>query len=350
MKKKTHHHHHYSTGLPALDQMIRKLLEQAGGSAIYDRLLEDIIITAVKLKSDEIDRGDVRLLTIALKELRYAFKIFHPYKHVRKIAIFGSARIPPEDKAYKQAKDFAKKIVDKGWMVITGAASGIMSAGNEGAGRENSFGVNIKLPFEQAANETILDDQKLIDFKYFFTRKLIFMSESDSTALFPGGFGTHDEGFETLTLVQTGKTTPRPIVCIDPPGSKYWSMWKRYLETELAAKKLIDREDMKLIFFTHNVDEAADFVARFYRNYHSCRYVGDNFVMRLKHPISKLRLQKINRDFKDLLKKGSITQVTHPFPEEDDEPHTHDLTRLVFNFNRRHFSRLNTLIHAINQD
>lgn len=341
--------HHYGTAVKAVDDLIDKVIEQAGGSA-YGHLLKDIMVTAIKLQEDEIGRGDVRLMTIALKELRYAFKIFQPFKHVRKAAIFGSARIPKDTREYKQARDFAKAIVDRGWMVITGAASGIMQAGNEGAGRQNSFGVNIQLPFEQEANEYILQDQKLINFKYFFTRKLMFMSESDATALFPGGFGTHDEGFETLTLVQTGKTNPRPIVCIDPPGSQYWSLWKHYLEKELMEKKLIDPTDMKLIHFTHDVDDAVDYMSNFYRNYHSCRYIKHQFVMRLKNPISRLRLQQINKKFSDLLVSGSFKQMLKPFEEEEAEEHTHDLARLVFHFKRNHFARLTMLIHELNRD
>src|SRR3989338_245992 len=220
--------HTYNTGNRKLDAMIKKTIENAGGSPDAD-LLTDIMTTAIKLREDNLDRGDVRMMTTTLKELRYALKVFQPYRHVRKAAIFGSARTPPSSADYRQAHEFAQAIVDAGWMVVTGAASGIMSAGNEGAGRANSFGVNIRLPFEQEPNPTIANDPKLINFKYFFTRKLIFIKESDATVLCPGGFGTHDEGFETLTLVQTGKATPRPIVCLDPPNSKYWSSWKNFL-------------------------------------------------------------------------------------------------------------------------
>ncbi len=347
MKKK--YLHTYNTGNKKLDRAIKDMLENAGGSPDAD-LLADIITTAMKLQEDSLDRGDVRLMTTTLKELRYALKVFHPYRHVRKVAIFGSARTPPNSADYKQAHEFSRAIVDAGWMVVTGAASGIMSAGNEGAGRANSFGVNIKLPFEQSANPTIADDPKLINFKYFFTRKLIFIKESDATVLCPGGFGTHDEGFETLTLVQTGKAVPRPIVCLDPPGSKYWSSWKNFLIKQLGGRKMIDPDDMGLMYFTHNAQDAVQKVTHFYRNYHSSRYIYDRLVFRMKRPLSKARLDKINTNFKSILKKGKYQQMTKPFEEEKNEPHTYGLTRLAFYFNRRHFSRLMQLIDEVNEE
>lgn len=338
----------YSTGHRELDSKIDHLLEEAGGSADSD-LLREMMITAMKLREDEIDRKDIRLMNFSMKELRYAFKVFYPYRHIRKVAIFGSARTPKTSKDYIQARDFSKKIVDLGWMVITGASSGIMSAGNEGAGRENSFGVNIRLPFEQSANITIADDLKLINFKYFFTRKLIFIAESDATVLCPGGFGTHDEGFETLTLIQTGKTNPRPVVCLDPKGSKYWSSWRDFLKNQLMKRHMIDRNDMDLIHFTHDPADAAQYISGFYKNYHSLRYIKDRLVFRIKKPISSKQLQQLNEDFKDILKKGKIIQQVNPFEEEKNEPHTFDLIRLAFYFNRRHFARLIQLIHVINK-
>lgn len=337
----------YTTGNKVLDQTIRELIEMAGGSPDGD-LLEEMMVTVLKMLKDGFDRGDVRLMTIALKELRYAFRVFYPYQHVRKVAVFGSARVPRESPDYQLASEFARKIVKHGWMVITGAASGIMHAGHEGAGRENSFGVNIQLPFEQEANEVIADDPKLINFKYFFTRKLIFMRESDATVLFPGGFGTHDEGFETLTLVQTGKSTPRPIVCIDPPKSKYWSSWRAYVVEHLSERGLIDKEDLDLLHFTHDAQQAAEYVAGYYRNYHSCRYIGDDFVIRIHHPLRRADLERMNKQFKDILLKGKIQQTSKPFEEEFNEPHTHGLTRLYFYFSRRHFARLHKMIEFIN--
>lgn len=338
----------YNTGNKHIDELIHRIIEDAGGSRSAD-YLEDIMITAVKLRDDELDRGDVKMMTTALKEMRYALKVFHPYRHIRKVAVFGSARTPVISPDYKQTLDFARRVVKEGWMVVSGAASGIMSAANEGAGRENSFGVNIKLPFEQAPNPTIAEDQKLINFKYFFTRKLIFIRESDATVLFPGGFGTHDEGFETLTLVQTGKTSPRPIVCIDPPKSTYWESFRKFLNAELVKKKFVDPDDLGLIHFTHSAKDAVEYITNFYRNYHSSRYIDHRLILRLKRPLTAKQLSDLNKRFKSILAKGTIEQFFKPFPEEENEPHTFDLTRLAFYFNRRHFAKLMQLLEAVNE-
>lgn len=339
----------YNTGNAHLDAMIRQVIEDSGGSPNAD-LLEDIMATAVKLRADELDRGDVKMMTTALKEIRYALKVFHPFRHVRKVALFGSARTPETSPDYKQAFRFSKDIAKEGWMVVTGAASGIMSAGNEGAGRDKSFGVNIKLPFEQAPNPTIAEDQKLINFKYFFTRKLIFIRESDATVLCPGGFGTHDEGFETLTLVQTGKAAPRPIVCMDPPGSTYWSAWKSFLINQLAKKHFIDADDMGMIYFTHDPKAAIRYITRFYNNYHSSRYIDHRLIIRMKRPLKAQHLKDLNKHYKSILAKGKIEQFFKPFPEEENEPHTFELTRLALYFNRRHFAKLMQLIDSVNEE
>ena len=341
--------HLYNTGSRKLDKMIKDTLESAGGYP-DDDLLQDIMTTAVKMREDGLDRGDLKMLTTTLKELRYALKVFNPYRHIRKVAIFGSARTPPKSRDYTQAVQFSRAIVDAGWMVVTGAASGIMSAGNEGAGRANSFGVNIRLPFEQEPNPSIANDPKLINFKYFFTRKLIFIRESDATVLCPGGFGTHDEGFESLTLVQTGKAAPRPIVCLDPPGSKYWSSWKNFLVKQLGGRGMIDPDDMGLLYFTHDPHDAVRKITHFYRNYHSSRYIQDRLIFRLKRPLSHARLEKVNKNFKSILKKGKIQQYTAAFAEEENEPHTFGLVRLALYFNRRHFAKLMQLIDEVNEE
>jgi uncharacterized protein (TIGR00730 family) len=338
----------YRVGRHEIDRTIERLIKEMGGSPDAP-FIEEMVVTALKLCQDEVERGDVKMMNAAMKELRYALKVFYPYNHVRKVTVFGSARTLPKSPNYLQAKEFARAIVQAGWMVITGASSGIMNAGNEGAGRANSFGVNIRLPFEQEVNPVIAEDPKLINFKYFFTRKLIFIRESDATALFPGGFGTHDEGFETLTLVQTGKTPPRPIVCIDPPGSKYWEAWRHYVKNHLAKEGMIDPEDLNLIHFTHDIHEAIDVITGFYRNYHSLRYIDDRLVMRVKKPLLPKQLKLLNRQFRDIVRRGAIRQYLKPFPEEENEPHTLDLPRLTFDFNRRHFSRLKRMIDVINQ-
>lgn len=338
----------YQVGVEVLDNQVHQLVAMAGGSPDA-RLIEEIMITALKLREDQLDRGDLKLINASLKELRYAFKVFSPYRHVRKVAIFGSARTPKSSPAYRQAKEFSRRIVHAGWMVITGASTGIMSAGNEGAGRPYSFGVNIRLPFEQMANPVIANDPKLINFKYFFTRKLIFIRESDATVLFPGGFGTHDEFFETLTLVQTGKTPPRPIVCIDPPGSHYWREWRRFIKSQMVKSKMVDPVDLDIIFFTQDPVAACQFITHFYHNYHSSRYIGEKLVLRIKRPLSAELLESLNHQFQDIIKRGKIQQRLKPFEEEKNEPYLQDLVRLSFYHNRKYFSRLLRLIEAINK-
>ena len=339
----------YTTGRAELDRLISELIDKAGGSPEKE-LLREMITTVLRLRDEKVERGELKIINTALKELRYANKIFSPYRHIRKVALFGSARTPRNSPAYRQARDFAREITRHGWMVITGGASGIMGAGNEGAGREKSFGVNIRLPFEQDPNPIIAKDPKLINFKYFFTRKLFFLKESDATVLFPGGYGTHDEGFETLTLVQTGKTEPRPIVLIDTPSSHYWSHWKRFIKNSLLEEKMIDPPDLDLVTFTHDFRGAVEFITGFYKNFHSLRFVGDLLVIRLKHPISSQMLRQLNRDFASGIRRGKIDVADGPLPEEDNEPETHHLVRLVFDFNRRSFSLLQKMIHVINED
>lgn len=341
--------HLYQTGNKDLDKKITGVVDAIDAGVNSDQI-RDIIVTAAKLHEDGMARGDIRMLTTALKELRYALKVFNPYQHIRKVAIFGSARTPKTDPDYKLTLEFSKAIVDAGWMVVTGAASGIMQAGNEGAGRAHSFGVNIRLPFEQQANPYILDDSKLINFKYFFTRKLIFIRESDATVLFPGGFGTHDEGFETLTLVQTGKASPRPIICLDHPKSKYWAGWRDFLQKQLADKGMIDPDDLGMIHFTHDPHDAARVITHFYRNYHSSRYIGDLLVIRVKQALSKTKMKELNSEFKAILAKGRIEQRMNGFPEEAGEKHTFDLPRISLYFNRRHLAKMIRMIGRINEE
>src|SRR5437763_345600 len=244
-----------------------------------EHLVQQLKETADKLIRDQANRGDVKLLSTALKELRYAFKVFAPYRQRRKVTVFGSARLAADHPAYAQAVEFSRRMAEARFMVITGAASGIMEAGHVGAGRENSIGVNILLPFEQDANAVIAGDAKLMHLKYFFTRKLLFVKESDAIALFPGGFGTLDEGFEVLTLVQTGKSHLFPIVMVDSPGGGYWGPWQDYVKNVLLKQGMISPEDLALYKVTDSVDEAVDEITRFYRVYHSMRFVKDELVL-----------------------------------------------------------------------
>ncbi len=335
----------YSMGDPALDRVVDELVALAGGPD--GDLGREMITSVLKLLRDRAERMNLKIVNAAMKELRHAFRVFAPWRMRRKVSIFGSARSPEESPEYALARRFADLIADEGFMVITGAGGGIMSAGHQGAGRERSFGVNIRLPFEQAANPFIDRDPKLINFKYFFTRKLIFVKETDAIVLFPGGFGTLDEGFESMTLVQTGKTDPLPIVCMDAPGGSYWQDLDAVIRKNLLDRRYISEDDVRLYRITDSAEEAAAEIVRFYGNYQSQRYVRDRLVMRLRRAPSPEELERLNRDFADICARGRI-EVTPPLPEEADEPDSLDLQRIVLDFDRRHFGRHRQLIDALN--
>jgi uncharacterized protein (TIGR00730 family) len=306
-----------------------------------------VVDNAVKLLRDQTNRGDIKLINKSFKELRYALRIFAPYRMTRKVSIFGSARTPESDPDYQQAADFARRMVEADWMVLTGAGGGIMAAGHGGAGAKPSFGLAIRLPFEQKTNPFIADDPKLINFKYFFTRKLMFVRSSDAIALFPGGFGTMDEGFEVLTLVQTGKSTPVPIVFVDRPGGDYWTSWQSYVVKQLLGRKLIGEDDLSLYKITDNVETAVQEVRHFYSNYHSLRYARGDVVLRLNRRPSEAQLARINKQFADILIDGAF-RVSAALPLERNEPAIKDLPRLIFNFNRHDHGRLRQLIDYLN--
>jgi uncharacterized protein (TIGR00730 family) len=314
-----------------------------------EQLVQQMRETADKLLKDGATRGDVKLLNTALKELRYAFKIFKPYRGIRKVTVFGSARLPSTNPAYQQAVAFSRRIAQAGWMVITGAASGIMEAGHVGAGREKSIGVNILLPFEQEANPIIRGDLKLMHLKYFFTRKLLFVKEADAVALFPGGFGTQDECFEVLTLVQTGKSQIFPIVMVDEPGGDYWAKWLRYMKDALLGRELISPADLSLFKVTDSLDAAVQEVLDFYRVYHSMRYVGPDLVLRLQKAPSPPLLERIRTDFADIVKAGTF-DVAEALPAEAADVQLADLPRLCFRFDRHSMGRLRMLIDWINRE
>jgi uncharacterized protein (TIGR00730 family) len=333
----------------SFDQINDAPSEDIRHSVSIEQLVQQLKETADKLIRDQANRGDVKLLSTALKELRYAFKVFARYRNRRKVSVFGSARLPANHPAYQSAVEFGKRIAAEGYMVITGAASGIMEAGHRGAGRENSIGVNILLPFEQDANAIIAGDAKLMHLKYFFTRKLLFVKESDAVALFPGGFGTQDEGFEVLTLVQTGKSHLFPIVMLDEPGGDYWQLWRRYIEDVLLKRGLISPEDLALFKITDSVDEAVQEVVEFYRVYHSMRYVNRHLVLRLQRPLPDALLERIRLEFADIVEAGTFEQ-TSALPAEANETTLAALPRLRFQFDRRSLGRLRMLIDTINRD
>jgi uncharacterized protein (TIGR00730 family) len=312
-------------------------------------LIDEIKQTADKLAADGATRGDLKILARVLRELRYAFKVFKPYRRRFKVTVFGSARTEREHPAFRQSVAFGEKMAQAGWMVVTGAGPGIMEGAHIGAGKEMSMGVNIMLPFEQESNAVISHDEKLVHFKYFFTRKLIFVKEVHAVALFPGGFGTQDEGFETLTLVQTGKRDPMPIVLIDEPGGTYWAGWLRFVNEELMARGLISEEDLALFKVTDRVDEAVEEIIRFYSAYNSMRYVRNRLVIRLNHEPSDALVERLNDEFAEILEYGRIAKAGVHRLESDDEE-LKDLPRLLLAFNRRNFGRLRQMIDVLNRE
>lgn len=327
-------------------EAIERLLGEFAPSEHRD-LLGQMMVTLCRLAADGADRGDLKILNTALKELRYAFKIFTPYTGVPKVTIFGSARTPETHPQYHEARKFADLIGQRGWMVITGAGDGIMRAGHHGATRQKSFGVSISLPFEQFTNTIIEGDPKLVNFKYFFTRKLMFIKEAAGVVLFPGGFGTQDECFEALTLVQTAKAAPIPIVMCDAPGGTYWHHWLRYVRDELLANRLIDPTDLDLFRICDRAEDAVEELVRFYRRYHSLRFVDDRLVIRLNAPLSDATLQRLNVDYVGILTEGRMEQMVGPLAGEDGQ--LPEKPRLVMTFDRRSTGRLRQLIDAINE-
>lgn len=313
----------------------------------HDELIAEIKATADKLKEDGATRGDLKILSRALRELRYAFKVFTPYRRNRKVSVFGSARTLPDHPTWKQAEDFGRRIAAEGWMVLTGAGGGIMEAAHRGSGREMAMGLNIMLPFEQDSNPVIAGDPKLVNLKYFFTRKLLFVKEVHSVVSCPGGFGTMDEAFETLTLVQTGKRDLMPLVMLDEPGGTYWSRWLDYVRIELLENGLISPSDLSLFKVTDDVEEAVDEVLGFYSVYNSMRFVRDRLVLRLHVQPTQQLMERLNDEFRDVCESGTFELAEMHRLEADDE-HLMHLPRIAFVFNRKAVGRLRELINFLN--
>ncbi|MEL4896319.1 LOG family protein [Crocosphaera sp. Alani8] len=313
----------------------------------HGKLIERALGVLLRIAGEEVDHSDWKILTTALEDLERGFQVFYPHRHTRKVTIFGSARLSPQSSEYRLALEFARYITQLGFMVLTGAGGGIMEAGNEGAGREHSFGLNIDLPFEQGTNPFIAGDEKLIKFKYFFTRKLFFLKESDAVALFPGGFGTQDEAFETLTLCQTGKYGPCPLVLIDEPGGDYWKTWNQYNYNNLLSRGLISAEDSSLYTITDSLATACNVIREFYCVYHSSCYIDDLLVLRLNSELTDEQLEKLNEEYSDSLVKGRI-EKSSALPAEVNEE-TANLPRLTLHFNRVNSGRLYQMINQINK-
>jgi uncharacterized protein (TIGR00730 family) len=332
----------------SLNDLVREVeewLKDEPKSTNHD-ILAELLYVVLGLAKSDFDRGDLKVLVRSLREMRRAFRLFARYRGVRKVSIFGSARVPESDPYYALAVDFSRRIAEEDFMVITGAGEGIMQAGHEGAGRAKSIGVNIKLPFEQFPNRFIQGDSKHMPFHFFFTRKLMFVKEGDAFAFFPGGFGTHDEALEVLTLTQTGKSQIVPIVMVDLPGRSYWSDWHTFVKDRLLADGYISEEDLSIFRIVDNAEAAVAEIKRFYRKFHSYRYVKRQLVMRLTEAPPPHVIRTLNENFRDIL-TGEITE-TAPLPEEMDDAAALAYPRILVPFNRRNFGRLRQMIDVIN--
>ena len=344
------HMRRYRLGDDDLDTRLESLVRDAVSGEVHEHdqdLIAEMLVSGLKMLRDDTHRGDLKLVNSALKEMRYSFLVFSRYRDVPKVTIYGSARTPPGDANYRLAAEFAERMTDvHGWMVVTGAGPGIMEAGNLGAGTDFGFGVNIRLPFEADPNPYV-HESRLINFKYFFTRKLIFVKESDAFVLFPGGFGTQDETFELLTLIQTGKSDLHPVVLMEAPGTGYWEAWLEFVKT-LEHQGMISPDDSALFTFTTSIDGAAAEIRRFYGNYHSQRFVDGKLVLRLKHEPSDALVANLNDEFSDIVVHGLIEKVPATPQELADDDHP-ELYRVRLHFDRRHLGRLRMMVDRLNE-
>jgi uncharacterized protein (TIGR00730 family) len=330
----------------SLDALARELMPE-GASASQRRLVRSMLTTVSTLATEQTDVIDLKVADSALAEMAEAFRVFRPFRRERKVTIFGSARTQPDHPAYRHTRELASAMADADWMVVTGAGPGIMAAGMEGAGIDKSIGVNIRLPFEQGANTFIAQDPKLVEMRYFFTRKLMLIKESDGYVVMPGGFGTLDEGFELLTLLQTGKAEPAPVVMLDVPGGDYWEGWDEFLRSAVEPRGLVSPEDRALFLVTDDIAVATAEILGFYRNYQSCRWVGDLLVLRILVAPTSDELARLNREFADIVTTGSM-RLSKPLPPERSDHDQLDFERLVFRFDKLHYGRLRQLINALN--
>ena len=334
------------TGDPELDRQLFEVLAGRGSPENHDLLFE-MLVSVLGMAGDDVDRLNLKITNAALKEMRAAFRVFAPYRDVPKVTIFGSARTLPDDPLYQQTRDLAAALAHAGWMVVTGAGPGIMAAGAQGAGPQRSIGVNIRLPFEDP-NPYVAADRNLVSMKYFFTRKLMLMKESAGFVVLPGGFGTLDETFELLTLLQTGKASPAPLVLLEVPGGTYWRAWDRFIRAELVDRGMVSPDDLLLSHITDDVEDAVGEVLGFFRNYHSIRYVGATLVMRMWGGPSAEELAALNHEFTDICLDGRI-EATGPLPPEVADRDHLDLARIAFHFDRMRHGRLHALIAAVNR-
>ena len=329
-----------------IDVQIDRLIAEAGG-VHHPELVREMIVSALKAGQETSYLADLKMLNNTMKEMRYTNKVFSPYRQRKKVTIFGSARTEPGEPIYQTCIQFSRELAARGYMIITGGGGGIMQAGNEGAGSENSFAVNIRLPFEQSPNVVMARNPRLVTYKYFFNRKVAFVKESDAISVFPGGFGTLDEAMEVFTLIQTGKTSPKPLVLVDDE-SGYWDRWFEFIKAALLVRGLISGEDFSLFTITKSVEEAVQVIEEFYRNYHSLRFVDGLLVIRLNKELSDSETTELESEFPELLRPGGRMERSGALPEESDEPDLLGLPRLVMKFDHQHYGLLMAFIRKVN--
>src|ERR1039457_947980 len=337
----------FSRANDTVDQLINQLIETAGGIH-QPKIIREMLLSALKIGQETDYLADLNLINRTLREMRYTPQVFGPYRGRKKVTIFGSARTKPQDEMYLKCVRFSRMLADKGYMIITGGGPGIMQAGNEGAGSENSFAVNIHLPFEQKPNPVMYRNPRLVTYKYFFNRKVAFVKEADAVAVFPGGFGTLDEAMEVFTLVQTGKTSPKPLILIDD-NSGYWDMWFNFIKDAMLGRGYIAADDFATFTFTRDIEEGVRVIEEFYRNYHSLRFVDGKLVIRLNKILSDEDIEQLEKEFPEGFRPGSRIERTHPLPEESDEPDIMHLPRISLCFDHQHYGLLIAFIGRINK-
>lgn len=328
------------------DEIIDSLMNKAGGIHHPD-IVREIIITALKAGQETDYLADLKLFNNTMKEMRYTSKVFAPYRRKMKVSIFGSARIQPDEPIYRKCVDFSRLLAEKNFMIITGGGGGIMEAGNKGAGSENSFAVNIRLPFEQQPNRVMAENPRLITYKYFFSRKVAFVKEADAIAVFPGGFGTMDEAMEVFTLIQTGKTSPKPLVLVDDSDG-YWQRWFDFIKAYMLGRGFISGEDFSIFTITQSEEEAVQVIEDFYKNYHSMRFVNGLLVIRLNKQLSDDDIAELETEFPEIYRSGTSIVRSSYLPEEIDEPDLLHLDRILLHFNQQHFGLLLAFVRRLN--
>jgi len=329
-----------------IDQLINQLIETTGGIS-QPQIIREMIISSLKIGQETDYLADLKLINRTLREMRFTTQVFGPYRGRKKVTIFGSARTNPQNEMYQKCVNFSRLLAEKGYMIITGGGPGIMQAGNEGAGSENSFAVNIRLPFEQRPNPVMYRNPRLITYKYFFNRKVAFVKEADAMAVFPGGFGTLDEALEVFTLIQTGKTSPKPLILVDDE-SGYWERFFDFVKESLLVQGFISGEDFSLFSITKDINEAIEVIDSFYRVYHSLRFIEDRLVIRLNKRLIPPQIATLEDEFSELISKGDQIRCCGSFTEEQDEPDLADLPRISFLFDHHHYGLLIAFINRIN--